>query len=66
MIQGILIITGIIIILTLHSHRLILEVVSCIHLLQLSVSANLTISDEECESLLDSKNISLFVDNVSH
>lgn len=66
MIQGILIITGIIIILTLHSHRLILEVVSCIYLLQLSVSANLTISDEECESLLDSKNISLFVDNVSH
>ncbi|XP_060803609.1 uncharacterized protein LOC106137286 isoform X2 [Amyelois transitella] len=25
---------------------------------------NLTISDEECEALLDSKNISLFVDNV--
>lgn len=36
-----------------------------IDLIFVLISANLAISDEECESLLDSRNVSLFVDNVS-
>lgn len=28
------------------------------------VAVNLSVSDEECQALLDTKNISLFVDNV--
>ncbi|KAG6465635.1 hypothetical protein O3G_MSEX015282 [Manduca sexta] len=51
----------------LQAHHRVLDAVRehQLHLLQEQIRlTNLTISDEECQSLLDTKNISLFVDNV--